>query len=397
MSSSETSPLISKWALVAKATATFKRSITALRTKKTPTYKNQSHVAVITQSYGSVYNYVLPYCFANVILTLAVVVLRDKCSIDLSIDFTGHKLLSTLVSFYMIGITTTIINRYMEARTYLGAVYWASMDLASMTCLFTMADQSEKAKKWRSDVIYHLLILLVGITGASEYSSAGHNIWDLKDMPKEARERIKRSVFRDNMDKNRGVVDPESKANLYLNGQVKTMLDDNLRVPTFLAYDLRQQITSWRRASIFETDLHVNEERDLLVHVGVILKNWDGLKTLVQTPLPFPLVQNRRTILFFWVFTLPISLMTAFYDAKVSLCVIIFFITLGFLGLEAVINELVDPFGNDPNDFDDVGMTITAFRNVTYTLYDIDGAEAVVPFEEGFATFLGDTGDKEMS
>jgi len=33
-----------------------------------------------------------------------------------------------------------------------------------------------------------------------------------------------------------------------------------------------------------------------------------------------------------------------------------FFITYGFVGLEYVSMELDDPFGDDPNDFDDLGM-----------------------------------------
>ena len=37
------------------------------------------------------------------------------------------------------------------------------------------------------------------------------------------------------------------------------------------------------------------------------------------------------------------------------LCVI-FLTTFGFIGLEYVCIELDDPFGNDPSDFDDLGM-----------------------------------------
>ena len=115
-------------------------------------------------------------------------------------------------------------------------------------------------------------------------------------MPIEAKERLKAYVFR----RGESVIDPEFKTKLWFKGKVMTMLDDNLRVPTFLAFDLRRQITSWRGTPIFEKDLHCNEEREMLVHVGVILNAWSGLKKLVQTPLPFPLVQNRKYILFFW-------------------------------------------------------------------------------------------------
>jgi predicted membrane chloride channel (bestrophin family) len=87
-------------------------------------------------------------------------------------------------------------------------------------------------------------------------------------------------------------------------------------------------------------------------------KGFQGLKKLITTPFPFPLVQMTRTFLFIWVFTLPtvICYSQDMNRKPYDEALLIFFITYGFIGLEYVAMELDDPFGEDPNDFDDLGM-----------------------------------------
>ena len=54
----------------------------------------------------------------------------------------------------------------------------------------------------------------------------------------------------------------------------------------------------------------------------------------------------------------------------------IFLITYGFLGLECVIMELDDPFGDDPNDYDDLTMAQMVFEDIYTTICKVDGFEA---------------------
>lgn len=377
-----------------QAYAKFKATQATLKEKPQPTYDNTSHWSVITQTYGSVYVTVFPYCVVNLLITLLVLTLRDYLGVDVGIAKTGHGFLSALVSFYLIGITSTIIKRYMEARTYLGALHRSALDFVSLAVLFTMHERTAEVKKWRMSIVYHTIILLMSITASTEYLSSGKNVWDLQQLPEEAKTRIKRDVVRDVKHGDEGVVEEEDKTRVWFKGRVVTSLDDNLRVPTFLAFDLRRALTKYRSVKIFEKNLHVNEEKELFDNVGGIMNAWYGLKKLVQTPIPFPLVQNRRYILFFWVFTLPIGLMSSI-DKPAALYTLIFFLTLGFIGLEAVIMEIEDPFGNDPNDFNDVGMTKAAIQDLIYVLYDVDGSEAQKKLEKEFKLFLHDE-DKQF-
>lgn len=79
-----------------------------------------------------------------------------------------------------------------------------------------------------------------------------------------------------------------------------------------------------------------------------------------------------RTFVLVWIFTLPFSLV---YDMETlpALLFLVFFVTFGFVGLEFVSIEFDDPFGDDPNDFDVLGLARVVFEDIFISLYDIDG------------------------
>ena len=79
------------------------------------------------------------------------------------------------------------------------------------------------------------------------------------------------------------------------------------------------------------------------------------LKRLIETPYPFPLIQMARTFLFAWVFTVPLALLNGDY-VFYEVVALGFLLTYGFVGLERVSIDMEDPFGNDENDFDDMGL-----------------------------------------
>ena len=155
----------------------------------------------------------------------------------------------------------------------------------------------------------------------------------------------------------------------------RTMADENFRAPIVLTYNLRQTIMEGRNTTFLQIPMHVNEELKILGFVSDYVTAFHGLKKLITTPFPFPLVQMCRTFLFFWVFTLPLVLVNAI-DSPASVMAIMFFVTYGFLGLEYVSMELDDPFGDDPNDFDDLGMAEIVFEDIYITIFKRDGTES---------------------
>ena len=69
-----------------------------------------------------------------------------------------------------------------------------------------------------------------------------------------------------------------------------------------------------------------------------------SITKLTTTQLPFPLVQMTRTFLLFYIFTVPLALLSDVSSPYMHL-VVIFFLTFGYIGLEVVSVELDDPFG----------------------------------------------------
>ena len=81
-----------------------------------------------------------------------------------------------------------------------------------------------------------------------------------------------------------------------------------------------------------------------------------------------------RTFLFFYVYTVPFALLSDNTN-PIAHCVVIFFLTYGFMGLEFVSIELDNPFGNDDNDFDCLGTANAAFEDIYMCILECDGPE----------------------
>ena len=98
------------------------------------------------------------------------------------------------------------------------------------------------------------------------------------------------------------------------------------------------------------------------------------MRKFLTTPVPFPLIQMARTFVFFYVYTVPFALLSD-NSSPIAHCVVIFILTYGFMGLEYVSIELDNPFGEDANDFDNLGMAETAFEDTYLTILQCDGPQ----------------------
>ena len=99
-----------------------------------------------------------------------------------------------------------------------------------------------------------------------------------------------------------------------------------------------------------------------------------SVRTFLTTPIPFPLVQMSRTFLFAYVFTVPFALLSD-KSSIVAHCCEVFILTFGFVGLELVAIELDNPFGNDENDFDNLGLAKASIEDAYLTVLDVDGKD----------------------
>mmetsp|Transcript_50900 Transcript_50900/g.75437 ORF Transcript_50900/g.75437 Transcript_50900/m.75437 type:complete len:392 (-) Transcript_50900:383-1558(-) len=340
------------------------QSYTPVGTVREVTYDSSRPFPILFQMYGSVWPKVLPYCIANVLLTSLVLYLFLYEDIDVTFSDKAHTFMSLMVSFLVVSRAQIVYARYMESRHYLSTAMRACRELIHHMCVLTLYEKGEKAKEWRNDVAFRTIVLLRSLCAALEYESSGKNAWEIPELEKSERDEIKKKLFLNNkLDSARGK----------LSHGERNMKTENFRVPRLLQYSLRKAIVSERDGKL-ETPLHINEELKILQFVSEFNKAFHGLKMLVFTPFPFPLIQMARTFLFFWVFTLPFSMVGDIKSWQVL--IIIFFLSYGFIGLEYVSMELDDPFGDDPNDFDDLTFAQMAFEDIYIAINEIDGCDA---------------------
>jgi len=120
------------------------------------------------------------------------------------------------------------------------------------------------------------------------------------------------------------------------------------------------------RCFLFQT----NQHHTIIYHAAFY-----ELEGISRTSFPFPLVQMARTILTIWLIFLPLGLCQEKYPLW-GICMLVFLLTFGFVGLETVSVEMSDPFGVDDTDFDLFFMAEVTFEDIYIILYNVDGQKA---------------------
>eukprot|EP00549_Striatella_unipunctata_P015225 CAMPEP_0118679270 /NCGR_PEP_ID=MMETSP0800-20121206/3696_1 /TAXON_ID=210618 ORGANISM="Striatella unipunctata, Strain CCMP2910" /NCGR_SAMPLE_ID=MMETSP0800 /ASSEMBLY_ACC=CAM_ASM_000638 /LENGTH=399 /DNA_ID=CAMNT_0006575249 /DNA_START=1379 /DNA_END=2579 /DNA_ORIENTATION=+ len=275
--------------------------------------------------------------------------------------------MGVLVSFLVVTRSNIAYSRFMQARSELNSAMEACRELVQHAVTFSRYESSAQATQWRAEVARRTVVLLRTSVTVLEYDSKGMDAWKVPELTKDEKQALLTSVGK-----------------------------SNERTPLVLALFLRSTIASHKE--YLSAPLAVNKELLILKNVSEFVsvrtttcalwylvyvsycasdihhKAYHGLMKLISAPFPFPLVQMTRTFLFVWVFTLPFALV-ADIEKLPALVLLMFFITYGFIGLERVSIELDDPFGDDPNDFDVLGLAQVVFEDIVFP-FTIDGKEA---------------------
>lgn len=307
-------------------------------------YETENHWDVLTQMHGSAWPSVLPYCIFNVFNVLLIMYLKEEKGIDLTFSDRGHTFMSMMVSFLVVTRSNITYSRFMEARTDLATLTKSCRELIQHAITFTRYETSDRAKQWRADLARRTIVLLKTVVSVLEFETRQVHAWKVPELTKDEKIAMLRAVGK-----------------------------SNERSPLVLCMFMRSTISS--QGDFLDNPMHVNKELRLYKFVSDFVTAYHGLTKLVTTPFPFPLVQMARTFLFTWIFTLPWVLVDEVKKLP-ALIMVVFFITYAFVGLEFVSIELDNPFGDDPNDFDVLGLVKVVFEDIYICIYDIDGKEA---------------------
>jgi len=340
-------------------------------------YDSASHSLVLGQMMGSMWPKVFPYCVVNVLITLAVGYIDSKSknessriNIRLSISDTNLSFLTALVAFVLVSRVKMAYSRYTAAISSLMVMYREASELVQKMVAFTCLMTDEGSNEWRNEVAYQTCILLRVAMGVVDYEEHYVNVWELDELDEEERMEIKKHIFIDTSTP--GSTGMTNTLQWAHKGAIRSDIEENARVPMRMSYLLRKFIYTGR-ASLQEP-MTSAQEGNLVNCVDAMMGGYYGIRQFKTTPFPFPLVQMTRTFVFLYVFLVPFALLSDKSDILFD-CIIIFVLTFGIIGLEFVAIELTEPFGEDENDFDNLGMAYTTFEDIKCTILEVNGHE----------------------
>ena len=300
---------------------------------------------------------VLPWCIANTALAALIHYYGGDFAEDISSSDKGHMFMSLSVSYLLVTRMKIGLNRYMTQRQGLGDLCRACKELVGYTVTFTrMKHKTDEDKRWRRSVAKRTISVLKTIVAVMKYPSSQKHVWEVDDIGEEDKIASRIAVG-----------------------------DSNERSPLVLALFLRSVIFS--HIHKLSTPLEVPQELILMQYTTDLMSAYSDIMKYLTTPYPFPLVQMTRTILFFYIFTLPFALNNDIHKVAPFLFTI-FIITYGFVGLELIAMEIDDPFGEDPNDFDVGIMSQTVYSDILLLIRDVDGLESENEIRETISSGL---------
>ena len=267
----------------------------------------------------------IPWCLANTALAAFLYYYDAEFATMFSTTDKGHTFLSACVSYLLVSRTKICLDRYHAQRQGLSNLVRTCRELVSHSIVFTRFTKTDEEglaelKQWRTSIAKRTISLLKVIVSILQYPTTKRDSWEIEDLPSQVKKALKIAVGR-----------------------------SNERSPLIMTLFLRTVIMSHEKKSF--PPLKLPQEMLLLQYTTDILKAYTGIMDYMSSPYPFPLMNMNRTIVLFYIFTLPFALVNDI--KKIEWCFFMtFFITYGILGLELICVELDDPFGEDPNDFD---------------------------------------------
>jgi predicted membrane chloride channel (bestrophin family) len=264
-----------------------------------------------------------------IVLTVIDQKSMGKYTIDMSSQ--GHTFISLVVAFLLVSRVNIAMDRYHQARRCLEDMYQQCREIVQHACLFSSESTNEPSREWRYELGYRCLILLRTSMAVIDYPVTKLPAWEVPELDGFEKYDIQNAT----------------ETRRWAHAKRNTS-EESMRVPIRAAYLLRKTIHSHDKR--VQKPLHITQENMLLSHVDGFMGGYYGIRRLLTTPVPFPLIQMARTFLFLYVFTVPF-VMLGDESSLVAHCFAVFVITYGFVGLELVALELDNPFGEGANDF----------------------------------------------
>ena len=192
--------------------------------------------------------------------------LAAKDGISLAISDKGHTFMNLLVAFLVVSRVSISIGRYTEAQSYLAVMYGEARALIQNAVVLSSREVDDKAKEWRHALAYRTCMLLRAAMGVIDYCEHRVNVWDLAEFGYTERAEISSFLFLDTPDGSQNAVK-------WAHG-TRTEFEENMRVPTALAYLLRKEIR--RHRSELGKALETPQELKLMSSIDNFMTGYHG-------------------------------------------------------------------------------------------------------------------------
>ena len=314
-----------------------------------------------THTYIHVLRLVLIILRRTRVCSCFVFITKHNGFIDITFQtMAGLKFMGVLGSFLVVARANFSHSRFMEVRHYLFTCFRTCREIVQSAAVHAMINQDSGAKQWRQDVAYRTILLLRVTVAVLEKSVNSSDLegsrWDVIE------QEPVQSTLENEVD-----TSAHLKQLIKLAHTSNNEMQRSFRAPVILAYNLRETMTIQRNGQFLKERMAVNDERDLLIFVSNVVRDFHGFRVLTFTPCPSHLIQVTLTCFFqfFWVYSLPLVLVGTMESLWQNL-LLIFFTTFGFLGIEYVAMALEDPLADE------------VYEDIYFTLYKVDGAESAV-------------------
>lgn len=302
--------------------------------EKVKYFDDRNHLIVLCQSNGSVWPKVFPYCLANTAFAAVLWYVVKKRNIHFGFSQDANSYMASLLAFLVVSRVRMIYTKSMHSRGELTNLCKSCEELVQNATSLTLQNNSRKAQKWRHRLAYLTCLLLK----QTMHALRRHSELLKEDMTDE--------------------LDDEDSA--------------NFQKPARMAYKLRTLIAQHGLDDLKSSPLMIARLTQFVDQFTAAFYELEGIS---RTSFPFPLVQMARTILTIWLIFLPLGLCQEKYPLW-GICMLVFLLTFGFVGLETVSVEMSDPFGVDDTDFDLFFMAEVTFEDIYIILYNVDGQKA---------------------
>jgi len=223
---------------------------------------------------------VFPYCAANTLLMIALIVINEYV-LDvprLQMSKQGITFISTVVAFLLVSRVNTGLDRFNTARDCLNVMFRESRELIQGVCVFSADNTNEAAKEWRHEVAYRCLILLRTSMAVLDYETDKIPPWKIPELNGVELEDILNTLFATEPE----VQEPMTSSVRRWAHDQHGDWEDTLRVPVRLCYLLKKSIHS-QNERLTQAPVAWLYESRLLANVDSFMSGYYGIRKHLTT------------------------------------------------------------------------------------------------------------------